>query len=335
MPMTSLRKRARISRALASREGLLIAACLLAAAVFTAASPYFATVDNLVVVLRNSVELLLIGLGMTLLMAMGGIDISVGMVMGLSAIGVGRLLTHGAGPIAAALAGPVCGAAIGIVSASVVVLGRIPAIVGTLGLLGVYRTAIFAALGGDWLSGLPSSLSDTLGVHVLGIPLVLLLIGAAYLLAYMYLRHTPFGTHLLAIGNAEEKARLSGVAVTRTRFIAFVASGLLCGLAATFYVATYRNVEMSIGGTLALDAIAAVVLGGTNVLGGRASLLGTVLGVLLIRILQNGLLLIGVPSLWQTVVTGALLLAVIAAEGRLGRLMQLMPTRRASSWGLR
>lgn len=323
---------ARVRRAAASREGLLIAACVLAATVFTVASPYFASFDNFAVILRNSVELLLIGLGMTLLMAMGGIDISVGMVMGLSAIVVGQLLVHHVGPLAAAVAGPACGALIGIVTAGVVVLGRIPAIVGTLGLLGVYRTAIFAALGGDWLSGLPASLTNALGVHVLGIPLVFVLIGAAYLIAYVYLRHTPFGTHLLSIGNNEEKARLSGVAVTRTRFAAFVASGLLCGVAATFYVSTYRNVEMSIGGTLALDAIAAVVLGGTSVLGGRASLLGTVLGVVLIRIIQNGLLLVGVPSLWQTVVTGALLLFVIAAEGRLGGLKL---ARSARPWSFR
>ena len=319
-------------RAAGSRELLLLGACGLAMAIFAIASPYFATVDNLVVVLRNSVELLLIGLGMTLLMAMGGIDISVGMVMGLSAIVVGQMLMHGTGALAAALAGPACGALIGCVTACVVVLGRVPAIVGTLGLLGVYRTSIFVALGGDWLSGLPATLTDVVGMHVLGVPLVFILIGAAYAIAYIGLRHTPFGPHLLAIGNAEEKARLSGVAVTRTRFVAFVASGVLCGLAATFYVSTYRNVEMTIGGTLALDAIAAVVLGGTSVLGGRASLLGTVLGVLLIRILQNGLLLIGVPSLWQTVVTGGLLLAVIAAEGRIGG---LAIARHARSWRLR
>jgi len=98
------------------------------------------------------------------------------------------------------------------------------------------------------------------------------------------------------------------------RFITFVISGALTGLAATFYVANYRNVEMTIGSTLALDAIAAVVLGGTSILGGRCSLLGTVLGVLLLRILQNGLLLVGVPSLWQAVVTGALLIGVLVLE---------------------
>lgn len=307
-------------RAFGSRELLLLGACGLAVATLATASPYFATADNLSVVLRNSVELLLVGLGMTLLMAMGGIDVSVGMVMGLAAIVVAQLLANGAAPLAAGIAGLASGAFLGLATASVVVLGRLPAIVGTLGLLGVYRTAIFVLLGGKWLSGLPPTLTTTVDIHLLGVPIVAILIAAAYALAYLCLRHTPFGPHLLAVGNSEEKARLSGVTVTRTRLIAYVASGLLCGLAATFYVATYRNVEMTIGGTLALDAIAAVVLGGTSVLGGRASLSGTILGVLLIRILQNGLLLIGVPSLWQTVVTGGLLLTVLVAEGSIGRL---------------
>lgn len=307
-------------RAFGSRELLLLGACGLAVATLATVSPYFATADNLSVVLRNSVELLLVGLGMTLLMAMGGIDVSVGMVMGLAAIVVGQLLANGAAPLAAGLAGLASGAFLGLATASVVVLGRLPAIVGTLGLLGVYRTAIFVLLGGEWLSGLPPTLTTMVDIHLLGVPIVAILIATAYALAYLCLRHTPFGSHLLAVGNSEEKARLSGVAVTRTRLIAYVASGLLCGLAATFYVATYRNVEMTIGGTLALDAIAAVVLGGTSVLGGRASLSGTILGVLLIRILQNGLLLIGVPSLWQTVVTGGLLLTVLVAEGSIGRI---------------
>jgi ribose transport system permease protein/AI-2 transport system permease protein len=91
-------------------------------------------------------------------------------------------------------------------------------------------------------------------------------------------------------------------------------SGALCGLAATFYVGHYRNVEMTIGGSVALDAIAAVVLGGTSILGGNASLSGTVLGVLLIRLLQNGFTIVGLSSLWQPVVTGALLLAALIAE---------------------
>ena len=154
----------------------------------------------------------------------------------------------------------------------------------------------------------------------LGIPVAVLVIACLYGTVWVALRRMPFGLHLLSVGHAEERARLSGVPVMRVRFIAFAISGLLCGFAATFYVATYRNVATTVGGTLALEAIAAVVLGGTAVTGGACSLLGTALGVLLLRLVQNGLLLVGVPSLWQPVVTGALLLGVLGLEAAQGRL---------------
>jgi ribose transport system permease protein/AI-2 transport system permease protein len=303
----------------ATREATLLAACLLAAIAFAVASPAFATTENLLTILRNSNELLLVSLGMTLLLAMGGVDVSVGMTMGLGAIAVGEALEAGWPLWAAALVGPASGAALGLVSASVVVLGRIPPIVGTLGLLGIYRTAIFLALGGSWLSGLPAGLTTAVSIRPLGIPVALIVILAAYGLVWTALRRTPYGPHLLSVGNSEERARLSGVAVVRTRFATFVVNGVLCGVAAVFYVATYRNVATTIGGALALEAIAAVVLGGTSVTGGRCSLIGSAIGVLLLRLLQNGLLLTGVPSLWQSVATGALLIGVLGLEAAQGR----------------
>ena len=302
------------------RELTLAGALLIAILVFSAASRYFATADNLATVLRNCVELLLVGLGMTLLLAMGAIDVSIGMAMGLAAIVVGRLLAADANPVLVAISGPIVGGLLGLLTATVVVIGRIPAIVGTLGLLGVYRAAIFLILGGEWLSGLPTRLTAMLSSSFAGAPVSVIVIVMTYLAVWLAIRRTPYGLHLLAIGHDEEKARLSGVAVTRVRFATFVTSGLLCGLAATFYVSTYRNVEMTIGSSLALDSIAAVVLGGTSVLGGRCSLIGTVLGVVLLRVLQNGFLLVGVPSLWQSVLTGALLLIILAAEVASGRL---------------
>ena len=199
-------------------------------------------------------------------------------------------------------------------------LGRVPPIVGTLGLFGVYRAAVFLVLGGSWLSGLPDGLTVLLGARPLGVPIAVAVIAAAYGLVWIALRRMPFGPHLLSIGNAEERARLSGVAVVRTRFVTFLINGLLCGVAASFYVATYRNVATTVGGTLALEAVAAVVLGGTSITGGSCSLLGTVLGVALLRVVENGLLLSGVPSLWQPVVTGGLLLAVLGAEAARGKI---------------
>ncbi|MEA3537220.1 ABC transporter permease [Rhizobium sp. CC-YZS058] len=316
--------------AIGGREWALLGAILLASVVFSVASPFFATAGNAATIARNSTELMLAGLGMTLLLAIGSIDVSIGILMGLSAIAVAHALLASMAPALAVLVGPLTGAALGLVTASVVVLGRVPAIVGTLGLLGVYRMGVFALLGGQWLSGLPTGLTELLSARLLGLPLSVVVIVLAYLAVWLALRATPYGPHLLSIGNSEEKARLSGVPVTKVRFATFVLSGALTGLAASFYVASYRNVEMAIGSTLALDAIAAVVLGGTSILGGRCSLLGTALGVLLLRVLQNGLLLMGVPSLWQPVVTGALLIGVLAMDMPLARMGDLK-----ARWALR
>lgn len=302
------------------REVTLAFACAGAAGAFALASPAFGTVSNIVTVLRNGYELWLVALGMTLLLAMGAIDISVGAALGIAAIFVGQTLLAGLPLLAVIVVGPLAGAAMGLVAGLVVVLGRIPAIVATLGLFGVFRTLIFLLLGGQWLSGLPSSLTTLMAWQGLGLPLGLVLVAVAYGVAWTALRRTPYGLHLLAIGQSEERARLMGIAVDRVRVLTFVASGALCGLAGVLYVGLYRNVSMTVGSNIALEAVAAVILGGTAIFGGRASLVGTILGVLLLRILQNGLLLAGVPSLWQSVVTGALLLAVLASEVLSGRI---------------
>ncbi len=303
------------------RELTLLIACVLVAVAASAVSPYFATVDKLTTVLRNIVELMIVGLGLTLLLAMGRIDVSIGLVLGLTALAVGILVNQGYGPLLPMLAGPVVGALLGLLRGAVVVLGGIPAIVATLGLLGIYRAAIFFLLGGRRLSGLPPTLTNILSSHVLGVLAAVIVIAAIYLMTWLALRHTTYGPHLFAIGNSEERARLSGIAVWRVRIGTFVVSGLLAGVAAVFYVSTYRNVAMTIGGNIALEAIAAALLGGANVMGGGYSLMRTALGVVLIRLMQNALVVVGVPSLWQTVVTGALLIAVLSGEAMHGRLI--------------
>ncbi|SNB71476.1 ribose transport system permease protein/AI-2 transport system permease protein [Arboricoccus pini] len=299
------------------RELVLGLAILAACLAFALASPFFATPANALIIGRNAIELLLIGLGLTFVLAGGGIDVAVGMVMGLAAIAAAHGLLMGLPAGLALTLAVLAGTLLGCLTGMVVAIGRVPAIVATIGLYGVYRTAIFVWLGGQWLSGLPSGLTDLLSGTLLGLPVALLVVVLAYALAHVLLRRTPFGIHLLAVGHDEDKARLMGVNVVGTRLVAFALGGGLAGLAGAFHVATYRNVEMTIGSNTALDAIAAVILGGTSILGGRASLLGTMLGIILLRVLQNGLVLVGVPSLWQTVVTGLLLLGVLSLEGHL------------------
>jgi AI-2 transport system permease protein len=228
----------------------------------------------------------------------------------------------------------VVGTAFGLLSGSLIVLGKVPPIIATLGLFGVYQSAIFLLLGGSWISGLPNTLGPVVNSSFFGIPVVAIYIVALYLVGWVILRWLPLGTAILAVGGNERAARLSGIAVDRSKFFVYAFTGLLVGVAALLYVARYRNVETSTGGSVALDAIVAAVLGGASVLGGRANLLGTMLGVLLVRLLQNGFVLSGVPSLWEQVMTGGLLLVVLvfdAVAGRQGRPSGSQPFLRSST----
>ncbi|HLH51474.1 MAG TPA: ABC transporter permease [Roseiarcus sp.] len=292
----------------------MVLACLAATIVFSLASPWFLTIENLTTVARASVELLIVSLGMTIVLAVGGIDLTVGVTMAIASFFVGRALMIAVPAPLAALLGPLVGIFLGAVTAGVIVLGSVPPIVATLGLYGVFRATIYALLGGEWLSGLPDVLAPLVRPTILGIPSVAFELAALYVLAWGVFRWTPLGVWWLAIGGADAASQLAGVPVRRAKTAAYLASGLLAGIAGAFYVAQYRNVEMTTGSTIALDAIVASVLGGASVTGGRVSVLGTALGVILFRILQNGFVLIGVPSLWEQVVAGLLLLAVLATE---------------------
>ena len=285
------------------RESVLAIATLAAMLMFSLLSGGFVSTANLLAIARNSVELLVVSLGMTFVVAMGGIDISIGASMGIVAVAIGKLLSADGNPL------------VGLVTATMIVVSRIPPIVATVALLGVYRTVIYFWLGGQWLSGLPTTLTQIIDFRLPGgIPISLAAIPLLYAFAFLILRRGPFGLHVLSIGNSIEKARLLGVPVFHTQFLVYVFSGVMAGLAAVYYVGTYRNVEMTIGGTLALDSIVSVVLGGTAIHGGKASLLGTAIAAVLIRLLQNGFTLIGIPSLWQPVITGGLLIGVLCFE---------------------
>jgi AI-2 transport system permease protein len=302
------------------RELTLALACLAVAVVFQFLSPYFLMPDNLTTILRNSVELLLVSLGVTFVLATAGIDIAVGGALGICAIFVGWSIRGGWPFPIICLIGPLVGTGLGLVSATLIVQGKIPPIIATLGLFGVYRAVIFLLLGGSWISGLPDTLGPAVNSSIAGIPLIAIYILFFYGIGWMVIRWLPLGVAIRATGGNERAARLAGVSIGRTKFFVYGFTGLLVGVAAFLYVARYRNVETSTGGVIALDAIVASVLGGTSVLGGKANLVGAIFGVLLVRLLQNGFVLIGVPSLWEQVITGVLLLGVLVVDALAGRL---------------
>lgn len=265
-------------------------------------------------ILRNSVDLAVVCAGITIVIILGGIDVSVGGILAVSAVFIGRAFQMGMPEWVVVPVGLAVGAMLGGLNGYIIAKSRVPPIVATLGTMYIYIAVLFLVIGGVWISGLPGTLSFLVLGDFLGLPAGIWIIGAVYGICWVLLRQTPWGRHVVAIGCDETAARLAGLRVDRTKIQAYALLGMLAGFAAVLYVARLRNVEVNIGTNIALEAIAATILGGANIRGAVGSLLGTLLGVLFIKVTQNGLVLVGVSSLWETVIIGSLLIVVLVVD---------------------
>tara|TARA_R100000935_G_scaffold18953_1_gene36531 strand:+ start:28476 stop:29366 length:891 start_codon:yes stop_codon:yes gene_type:complete len=290
--------------------------------VFASQSEFFLSERNLTTILRNSVDLAVICAGMTVIIILGGIDVSVGGIVAVCAVLIGRAYQYDMPDGVVVIIGLSAGALLGAINGTIIAKTRVPPIVATLGTMYIFIAILFLVIGGVWISGLPNTLSFLVLGDVLGIPVGVFIITVIYIFSWLLLRRTPWGQRVVAIGCDEVAARLVGIRVDRTKIQAYALLGLFAGIAAVLYVARMRNVEVNIGTNIALEAIAATILGGASIRGGVGSLIGALLGVLFIKMTQNGLVLIGVSSLWETVVIGGLLIMVL--------ILDALETRRTS-----
>ena len=296
--------------------GLLVAVCL----VMGRLSPVFLRVGNLLDMTRHMVEVGLVALAMTLVILTAGIDLSPGSTMGLASVVLG-LAWRGGLPIAAAAGAALLAAAAGgALNGALVAWARVPALIVTVATWAIYRgLALGFGRGGD-VSGYPESFS-MLGQSYVGgwVPAQTLLFAALAGAAAIFLDRTAAGRSLRAVGANEAGARLSGVPTARYHFLVYTLTGLAAGLAALIYAARVSTAKADAGTGLELDAITAVVLGGTSIAGGEGGIAGTVLGLLLITSLTDGLTLARVPSDRQAVLLGLLLIATVWLDRRLRR----------------
>jgi len=296
------------------REAALVLALAVTVLIFANTSPHFLTAGNFVQILRVSVDLAVISAGMTLLIIMGGIDVGVGGILAVSAIFIGRAYQIDLPVPLVVLIGLATGALLGAINGLLCARLRIPPIIATLGTMYIWLAVLFLVIGGQWIAGLPRTLGPLVNGSVLGIPAPLIVVAVVYGACAIILYGLPFGRHIYAIGCNEHAARLAGIDVVRVKVTTYALLGGLAGFAALLYVTRLRNVEINIGTNLALEAIAATILGGASIKGGVGSLLGTLLGVVFIKVIQNGLVLSGVSSLWERVIIGSLLLLVLVVE---------------------
>ena len=296
------------------REYVTIALLALEIVIFALLVPNFLHPNNISTVLRNAAELAIVSIGMTMVMVLGGIDVSVGSALGVVAIVVAWQIQAGMHPLAIALVALVTGMAIGLMNGALVTWVRIPAIITTLGTMNILRAAVFGMLGGRWITGLPPVFAGLTAGSFLGVPVSVYLMVALYLIFWYLLTFTPFGRHIYAVGNNAEAAVLVGINVKRTQILTYMLLGSLVGVASLLYVGRLGSVEITVGQDLAIQSIAAVVIGGTSVLGGRGSLVGTLAGVLFMAFMRNGIVLLGVPSLWERAIIGALVILSAAVD---------------------
>lgn len=299
---------------LSRRDVFTIGLVLLEVIIFSIVSENFLSSSNLRSVLRNATELSLVSIGMTIVILMGGIDISVGSALGVVAIIVGWLIQAEVHPLLIGLTAILVGTAIGFINGSLITFGRIPDIIATLGMSNILRAAVFGMLGGRWITGLPPVFGPLVQGQLFGIPASIYIIFVFYLIFWLFLTFLPIGRHIYATGNNVEAAKLAGIDVRKTRIIGYMLLGSLVGFSSLLYVGRLGSVEITVGIDLPISAIAAVVIGGASVFGGRGSIIGTLAGVFFMAFMKNGLLLLGIPSLWERAVIGFLIILSVGID---------------------
>ncbi|MBD7945897.1 MULTISPECIES: ribose ABC transporter permease [Psychrobacillus] len=303
------------SQSVLQKLGPLLGLILLVV-IITIMSPNFLTVNNLMNVLRQVSINALIAFGMTFVILTGGIDLSVGSILALTGAVTAGLLAGGMDPILAMLIGLVLGAILGAINGIIISKGNVAPFIATLATMTIYRGLTLVYTEGRPISGLGDSLSfQMIGKgYFLGIPVPVVTMVVAFAVLYFILKKTTFGRRVYAVGGNEEASRLSGIKVGRIKIYVYALTGALAALASLILTSRLNSAQPTAGNMFELDAIAAVVLGGTSLTGGRGWIVGTLIGALIIGVLNNGLNLIGVSSFFQQVVKGAVILLAVLID---------------------
>jgi len=291
-------------RELSQRFGLVFSFLLLCL-VLSLLSDRFLTVSNMVNVLRQSTINGIIAVGMTYVILTAGIDLSVGSILALTAVVTASLLqVDGMSVAMAVLVGLMLGGVLGLISGLIITKASVPPFVATLGMMTVARGLALTYTEGRPITGLPDSFRF-LGTGSLGpVPMPIIIAGLAFIVGYIVLTQTWVGEYIFALGNNPVAARYAGINTHIYTIFVYVVAGALAALAGMILIARLNSAQPTAGLGYEFDAIAAVVVGGTSFAGGEGSLWGTLLGVLVIAVLNNGLNLLNVSSFYQPVVTG-------------------------------
>lgn len=316
------------------RAVLVLVALLI---MFSVLTPSFLTANNLSILAKHVAISALLAVGMTFVVLAGGIDLSVGSVAGLSGMVAGGLLTigfygHPSGAAVAVLVALLVSCLVGLLNGMMVTRFGVAPFIATLGTLYIARGAALLLSHGATFPNLAGNAGQNTGFisigqsFLFGVPTPVWMMAAIAAIAAVVARRTPFGRHVYAVGGNERAARLSGIRVEQVRILTYVFSSICAGLVGLVIASQLESAHPATGESFELNAIAAVVLGGTSLMGGRGSIGGSLIGAFVIGVLADGLVMMGVSEFWQIVIKGVVIvLAVTVDQLQLRLQTRLMP----------
>mgnify|MGYP006291975263 CR=1 FL=1 len=308
-------------RIMGIREFGVLAALILMVIFFSLASEHFFKLGNIINIIRQISLLGIIAMGMTMIIVCGEIDLSVGSIYGASAIIAGVLMASGVPVWIAVVCGLIAGVIFGGINGVLVTYARIPALIVTLGMMNMARGAALIISNGRVVNlshrtvekGLEPFLFLGQG-KIGGIPVMSILFIAIVLISYFVYSRTILGFRMRAVGGSKLAARASGLNDKLIKIAAFAITGFLSALAGIVNISFLANVQGTTGRGLELDVIAAVIIGGTSLSGGEGTIWGTLIGVLIMGVLNNGIILLGVSPFWQMTIIGAVIVGAVAID---------------------
>lgn len=313
-PAAGLTERARSALSfLGSQEFILAAIIVVLSLLIYSYNPRFGAERNLLNILSNSAYIAVAAIGMTLVIITGNIDISIAALIGVLGTVAGQLAVHGYPVWVAWLAPVLVGVLVEGVIGYMVAYLRIPAIVVTLGMASILRGGLILATGGAWIYDLPQdfflSQKQPLGIYM---PIYFMI--ALAILAALWMRYSPTGRAIYAIGGNKDAARLSGLSEQRTLMTVFLINGLMVGIASILYTTQFTTIQSSVPSGLEMTVITAAVVGGVSILGGSGTVIGALLGAILIRTINSGMIFVNVSAYWLQAVQGILILLTVLVD---------------------
>ena len=306
----------RTQRSAGARTLIVLALVILVIiAALAVLSPTFLTPGNITDLLMRMSPLGMLAIAETIVLISGGFDLTIGVVMALSAAVLG-VLSAARAPFGLALAAALAsGVAVGVLNAFCVVQLRLQPFIVTLATMSIIRSIVYAMLKGNVLTDLPEGFLNLRYVSVLGVPLLFLVLAVAAALGIVLLRLTVVGRRIFAVGGNEKTSFLSGVFVNRVKYLVYCLSGFIAAFAGLLYTVRVRAVIPDTGINAPLEVVTAVLIGGTAIAGGKGSILGAMLGILAMFLLLNGFSLLGLNPFWEVIILGLILIYVVGQEG--------------------